>query len=115
MKHDPLKDCVLDQLGELDGAICRAMFGGYGLYHGKVFFGIIYKGRLYFKTDSTTRLAYLKRDMKPFRPNAKQTLKTIMRCRWTSSRIGINSPLGPRRRFSASRNAESHVSSRASG
>lgn len=76
MKHDPLKDFVLDQLGERDEAMCRAMFGGYGLYHGKVFFGIIYKGRLYFKTDSTTRLAYLKRDMKPFRPNAKQTLKT---------------------------------------
>jgi len=76
VKEDSFKDFVLDQLGQLGGVTCRAMFGGYGLYHGKVFFGIIYNDRLYFKTDSTTRLAYLKRDMKPFRPNAKQTLKT---------------------------------------
>ncbi len=52
------------------------MFGGYGLYQGKIFFGILYKGRLYFKTDQKTRTEYIKRGMKPFRPNAKMTLKT---------------------------------------
>ena len=76
MKDDSFKDLILDQLGALAGVSSRAMFGGHGLYHGKVFFGIIYKGRLYFKTESTTRHAYLKRGMKPFRPSAKQTLKT---------------------------------------
>lgn len=52
------------------------MFGGHGLYQGEVFFGIIHKGRLYFKTDQASRAAYVQRGMKPFRPNAKQTLKT---------------------------------------
>ena len=52
------------------------MFGGYGLYRGDVFFGIIHKSRLYFKTDPKTVQLYVDADMKPFRPNAKQTLKS---------------------------------------
>lgn len=76
MKDDSFKDFVLDQLSELHGITCRAMFGGYGVYQGDVFFGIIHKGRLYFKTDEQTKLRYVKKGMKPFRPNAKQTLKT---------------------------------------
>ena len=54
---------------------CRAMFGGFGLYRKETFFGIIHRGRLYFKTDDRTREAYVARGMKPFRPNAKQTSK----------------------------------------
>lgn len=75
MKDDSFKDFVLDQLGELSDLECRSMFGGYGLYQGEVFFGIVYKERLYFKTDAKTVGAYRKMGMKPFRPNAKQTLK----------------------------------------
>ena len=67
---------MLDQLSELSGLTHRAMFGGYGLYQRETFFGIIHEGRLYFKTDGTTRAAYVTRKMKPFRPNPKQTLKT---------------------------------------
>ena len=52
------------------------MFGGFGLYRDEVFFGIVQRGRLYFKTDDATFGAYRKRRMKPFRPNAKQTLKS---------------------------------------
>lgn len=70
------RDFVLDQLSELPGLTHLAMFGGYGLYQGGTFFGIIHKGRLYFKTDDSTRAAYVTRNMKPFRPNPKQTLKT---------------------------------------
>ena len=75
-KHDGFRDFVLDQLSELSGLTHRAMFGGYGLYQRETFFGIIHEGRLYFKTDGTTRAAYVTRNMKPFRPNPKQTLKT---------------------------------------
>ena len=53
-KHDGFKDFVLDQLSELPGLTHRAMFGGYGLYCGRVFFAIVKKGRLYFKTNATT-------------------------------------------------------------
>jgi len=76
MRDDGFKDFVLDQLSGLPGVTCRAMFGGYGVYRGGVFFGIIHKGRLYFKTDEQTQLFYVKKGMKPFRPNATQTLKT---------------------------------------
>ena len=52
------------------------MFGGHGLYQDEVFFGILHKGRLYFKMNDTTVQEYRKRKMKPFRPNARQTLKS---------------------------------------
>ena len=73
-KPDGFRDFVLDQLNELPGLTHRAMFGGYGLYCGRVFFGIVHKGRLYFKTNATTARQYRERTMKPYRPNAKQTL-----------------------------------------
>ena len=74
-KHDGFKDYVLDQLGDLRGVTCRTMFGGYGLYQHGTFFGIIHKGRLYFKTDRITVSRYRDRSMKPFKPSAAQTLK----------------------------------------
>lgn len=52
------------------------MFGGHGLYEGQVFFGILFKNRLYFKTDPASLPPYIERGMKPFRPNARQTLKS---------------------------------------
>ena len=76
IKTDSFKDFVLDQLGGLRGVTCRAMFGGYGLYRGEAFFGILHRSRLYFKTDVRSRPLYEQRGMKPFRPNRKQTLRT---------------------------------------
>jgi len=67
---------VLEQLAELDGLGCRAMFGGHGLYLGRAFFGIVYDDRLYFKTRPDTVADYATRGMKPFRPNDMHALKT---------------------------------------
>lgn len=76
-KQDGLfKDFVLDQLQSLDGVEARRMFGGFGLYQDEVFFGIIHKGRVYFKIDDSTVGEYRRRKMKPFRPSARQTLKS---------------------------------------
>ena len=52
MPNDSFKEFVLDQLSQLGQVECRAMFGGHGLYHNEAFFGIISKGRLYFKTGN---------------------------------------------------------------
>lgn len=52
------------------------MFGGHGLYLGQRFFAILYRGRVYFRTDDANRAAYTARGMEPFRPNARQTLGT---------------------------------------
>lgn len=76
MKNASFKNFIVDQLSGLHDVTCRAMFGGYGLYQGEAFFGIIHKGRLYFKTDEATLPAYRAQGMKPFRPNSRQTLKT---------------------------------------
>jgi TfoX/Sxy family transcriptional regulator of competence genes len=74
-KIDGFNDFVLDQLAALSGVRSKAMFGGYGLYRDRTFFGIVHKGRLYLKTDETNRNAYLNRGMKPFQPSRKQRLK----------------------------------------
>ena len=76
-KIDGFKDFILDQLAALTGVTARAMFGGYGLYQKAKFFGIIHKGRLYFKVSATTVPNYEKHGMKPFCPNAKQTLTSF--------------------------------------
>jgi len=71
MKQSGFKDFVLDQLADLRGLTCRAMFGGYGLSLRKTFFGIIHKDRLYFKVSPTTVAEYQAHGMKPFRVTAK--------------------------------------------
>ena len=75
-KDESFKDFVLDQLMGMDNVEARRMFGGYGLYQDETFFGIVHKGKAFFKIDESTVGEYRKRKMKPFRPNAKQTLKS---------------------------------------
>jgi DNA transformation protein len=74
-KDDDFVEFICDQLAQLDAAMYRPMFGGYGLYEGKVFFGIVYDGRLYFKTDDTTRAQFEEWGSAPFQPNSTQSLK----------------------------------------
>lgn len=75
-QDDALVEFVCDQLDALDAVTYKSMFGGYGLYCGMYFFGIIYRGNLYFKTSEATRSKYEDWGMEPFQPRAKQTLKT---------------------------------------
>ncbi len=78
VKDESFKDFVLDQLRELDDVEARRMFGGYGLYQDETFFGILHKGKLYFKVDESTVSEYRKRKMKPFRPNCKADTKKLL-------------------------------------
>jgi DNA transformation protein len=73
-KSDGFKEYVAEQLGE--GMTFRAMFGGYGIYRGDLFFGILHKSRLYFRTGPRTRADYIGKGMMPFKPGARQTLKS---------------------------------------
>jgi len=52
------------------------MFGGYGLRHRGTFFGIIHKGRVYFKVTPETVARYKEQRMKPFRVSSTMTLQT---------------------------------------
>lgn len=75
-RDDSFVEFVCDQLPDIDAILYKPMFGGYGLYSGSLFFGIVYDGRLYLKTDESTRGQYLDWESAPFQPNAKQTLKS---------------------------------------
>ena len=75
-KDDGFKEFIIDQLAQLNGLVCRSMFGGFGLYQVDRFFGIVHKNRLYFKTGPSNVSGYLGHGMKPFCPNSKQTLKS---------------------------------------
>lgn len=77
MKTDSFKDHVLDSLRALEGIESRAIFGGHGLYCGKSFFGILFKGVLYFKVSAMTQPEYERQGMKPFQPSRTQTLKSF--------------------------------------
>ena len=63
----------LRDLGEITS---RPMFGGHGIYWNGVRFGLLYRGRLYFKVSSDSKEDYLARGMGPFRPNERQTSKS---------------------------------------
>jgi DNA transformation protein and related proteins len=72
---DGFKDYVLDQLDGLQGVSARSMFGGNGIYLGHEFFGIVFDGRLYFRTNENTRVAYTEQGSEPFQPTPRQKLK----------------------------------------
>lgn len=75
--RDTFKDYVLEQLQGLKGVSARPMFGGYGIYAEGKFFGAVHKGRVYFRVSEKSKLEYEARNMGPFKPNPKQTLKTL--------------------------------------
>jgi DNA transformation protein len=59
--QDTFKEFILDQLRRLNDVEARRIFGGYGLYQDETFFGILHKGKLYFKVDESTIGEYRKR------------------------------------------------------
>jgi DNA transformation protein len=61
------KAFVLDQLADV-GVTSRGMFGGVGLYHDDLFFGIIARDVLYLKVDDVNRPDYEDAGSSPFRP-----------------------------------------------
>jgi len=75
-QDESFKDFIVDQLSAMDSVEARRMFGGHGLYQDETFFGIVHKGKLFFKIDETTIGEYSKRKMRPFRPNGKRTLES---------------------------------------
>ena len=75
MESDSFVEFVEDQLCGLPDIRSRAMFGGYGVYQGDIFFAIISGGRLYFKTNSQSAQQYVEAGMKSFEPKPGQGLR----------------------------------------
>jgi DNA transformation protein len=75
---EELAALVLERLQPLPVTV-RKMFGGRGLYLGDRFFGTIYGGVLYFRTDEEIRADYTSRGMPalqppPHRPRGPKTV-----------------------------------------
>ena len=70
---EAFKTFVLDQLSEIGDVVPRAMFGGVGLYHRGLFFGILARDTLYLKVDDRNREDYERAGMKPFKPYAHRS------------------------------------------
>jgi DNA transformation protein and related proteins len=67
---DAFRAFVLDQLAEVGDVTPKSMFGGVGLYHRGVFFGIIARDTLYLKVGDANRADYARAKMRPFKPYA---------------------------------------------
>lgn len=61
-------DYVVDQLRSIGEVTAKRMFGGVGLYHDGLFFGLIASDSLYFKVDDENRHDYEAAGSKPFLP-----------------------------------------------
>ena len=60
---------VVDQLSRVVPQVrARGMFGGVGIYSGRLFFALISNDTLYFMVDDATRGDFEGRGMAPFRP-----------------------------------------------
>ena len=77
MPDDSFKEFVIDQLRALPDVRAKSMFGGQGLYSGEHFFGILFEGRLFFKTDAQSQADYVARGMGPFTYEMKGKLLTM--------------------------------------
>jgi DNA transformation protein and related proteins len=73
-KDDSFVEYICDQLMDFEIVTYKPMFGGYGLYCGDAFFGIVFDGRLYFKTNEQTEKKYLSWESEPFQTEASQKL-----------------------------------------
>lgn len=76
MKDESFLEFIREQLSGIDGLMIRPMFGAHGLYARDTFFGIVCKGQLFLKTNDKTAIAYRRRGMEPFKPSARQTIRT---------------------------------------
>lgn len=67
---------VCAQLAAIPALQSRPMFGAHGLYSGQIFFGLIWRGTLYFRTSPATVADYDAADAPWFQPNPQQAMKT---------------------------------------
>jgi len=68
---------VLEMLKPIGAVRARRMFGGYGLYHGDLFFGLIADDTLYLKTDASNRAQFERAGSEPFRYSRRSKQTTL--------------------------------------
>ena len=68
---------VLEMVKPIGAVRARRMFGGYGLYHGDLFFGLIADDTLYLKTDAANRAQFERAGSVPFRYSRRSKQTTL--------------------------------------
>jgi DNA transformation protein and related proteins len=75
-KSDPHR---FDDLFQAFGPIAlKRFFGGEGIYAGEIMIGMVFSDTIYFKTDETTRKAFLAERTKPFTFEKRSTGETVV-------------------------------------
>lgn len=77
-KRDPFVDHVLELLEPLGTMRARAMFGGFGIFHGDRMIALVADDRLYLKSDQKTRPAFESAGSAPFTYTGKRTKPAVM-------------------------------------
>ena len=93
---------ICDQLEAIGPIRWRRMFGGYGIYCDELFFAIVARDVLYFKTDEQTRPRYENAGMDAFKPfedksgtmNYHQVPDEVVDdrdalCEWANEALGV--------------------------
>jgi DNA transformation protein len=65
-RHSEFVEFVLELLTPIGAVRARAMFGGFGIYRGDIFFAIIVEDKLFLKTDHVTCGEFTARRLSPF-------------------------------------------------
>jgi DNA transformation protein and related proteins len=82
-RMDSYVEYTLELLEPLGPVQARAMFGGWGVYHGGRMMGLIVEDRLYLKTDDTTRPAFQAAGGEPFVYDAGKGREPVTMSYWT--------------------------------
>jgi DNA transformation protein and related proteins len=80
---DELTTYMLELLAPLGPVSARSMFGGVGLFHGKLMFGLIARDELFFKVGDANRPEYEAAGEAPFdyeTKHGRHTLHSYWRC-----------------------------------
>ena len=64
--HNEFIEYLLEMLEPLGSVRAKAMFGGYGIYHGEYMFGLVADDIFYLKVDDENRPDFKKAGVNPF-------------------------------------------------
>ncbi len=76
MDDKTFTDEIMERLNQLPELHTESMFGGIAIYSQKVFFGIAYQGRLYFRVTPATRRDFEAYGSTAFQPSERVRLTT---------------------------------------
>jgi DNA transformation protein len=78
MKRSEFVEYIVETMRLLGPVEAKAMFGGWGLYHGSVFFALVAFDTLYLKVDEENRARFEAEGLEPFVFEAKDGRRTVM-------------------------------------